>query len=273
MSTAFLALLNQKPLSLIDTHCHLDFPQFDADRESAIAQAKNAGVERMITIGCRVDAAQMATEIASVNEGVFAAVGIHPTDVTEEFSSDFDVIQSLAEKEKVVAIGETGLDFFRPENPPKKDQIHSLNAHVDLAKTLEKPLIIHLRNANSEALEFLSKNHDFPFVVHCFAGDWSFAQQILDFGGMISFTGIITFKNVEPELVEVVRKAPLERIMIETDAPFLAPTPYRGKRNEPAYVVEVARKIAEIRGESFENIAKKTTENAEEFFGIYTEPR
>jgi TatD DNase family protein len=253
---------------LIDTHCHLDFPQFDEDREAVIIRAKEAGVRKVITIGCHVQAAPKAIAIAEKHEGIFAAVGIHPDDAHENFDSDFKIIQKHSLHNIVVAIGETGLDFYREENPTKTQQFHAFEQHIALAKKLHKPVIVHLRSADKEAEEFFSSHHDFPFVIHCFSSDWNFAKKILDWGGMVSFTGIVTFKNADPKLLEVVKKAPLDRIMVETDAPFLAPVPNRGKRNEPAFTADTAKRIAELREISFEELAQKTTENAERFFSV-----
>lgn len=253
---------------LIDTHCHLDFPQFDEDRIEVIARAKTAGVSRMITIGCHVEAAQKAVRIAEENDGVFAALGIHPDEAGENFDKDFEVIKQLADNPKVVAIGETGLDLYRPENPPLTKQIFAFERHIELAQALMKPVIIHLRSARNELAEFLTEHHDFPFVIHCYSEDWDFAQQVFDWGGMISFTGIVTFKNANAELLEVAKKAPIERIMVETDAPFLAPVPKRGKRCEPAFTRSTAEFLAEQRGEDFAAFARQTTANAEGFFGI-----
>lgn len=253
---------------IIDTHCHLDFPQFEEDREEVIIRAKENGVTKMVTIGCHVEAAPKAVKIAKENKGIFAAVGIHPDDPMQNFSDDFSVITELASHKEVVAIGETGLDFFREENPSKSLQFHSFEQHVELAKSLKKPVIVHLRNADKEAEEFFSAQHDFPFVIHCFASDWNFAKKILDWGGMLSFTGIVTFKNATPELLEVAEKVPADRIMVETDSPFLAPVPVRGKRCEPAFTRHTAEFLADYRGERHEDFFAQTTKNAEAFFGI-----
>lgn len=253
---------------LIDTHCHLDFPDFDADRAEVIARAKAAGVTRMVSIGCHVAAAQKTLEIAEGHEGVFAALGIHPDEAGDSFNEDFEVIQKLATHPKVVAIGETGLDLYRPENPLLTQQLDAFEKHIGLAKTLQKPVIIHLRSARNELAEFLKNHHDFPFVIHCYSEDWPFAKQVLDWGGMISFTGIVTFKNANPELLEVAKKAPLERMMVETDAPFLAPVPKRGKRCEPGFTRHTAEFLTSLRGEDLGVFAAQTTANAERFFGI-----
>lgn len=253
---------------IIDTHCHLDFPQFDEDREEVIMRAKKNGVTQMITIGCNVMAAPKAIEIAQNHEGIFAAIGIHPCDITKNFSEEYKIISSLSVAQEVVAIGETGLDFFRPENPKKNMQFDAFHKHVDLAQSLKKPVIVHLRDAEKEAEEFFSERHDFLFVIHCFLGDWEFAKKILDWGGMLSFTGISTFKNASKDLIEVLEKVPADRIMVETDSPFLAPVPFRGKRCEPAFTKNTAEFLADARGENRETFFMQTTNNAKNFFGI-----
>lgn len=259
---------SQGEVDLIDTHCHLDFPHFADDLAAVIARAQEYGVERMISIGCRLPAARRAIEISEVFPGVSAAVGIHPTDIEADFAKDFAEIEQLAEHKNVLAIGETGLDFFREENPSSDQQHEAFARHIELAKKLQKPVIIHLRSARKELEIFLSERHDFPFVIHCFSEDWAFAKQVFDWGGMISFTGIVTFKNADPSLLEVAQKAPLEKIMVETDAPFLAPEPQRGKRNEPAFTRHTAERLAELRGEDIAAFARQTTRNAERFFSI-----
>lgn len=253
---------------LIDTHCHLDFPQFEEDRSEVIARAREVGVQKMVTIGCRASTFEQTLKISESDKNIFAAVGVHPCDITEKFSEESVLLEEYVQKEKVVAIGETGLDFFREENPSQTDQIFALEKHIDLSEKYNKPLIIHLRDAEKQALEFFSASHDFPFVLHCFIGDWNYAKKMLDLGAMLSFSGVVTFKNCEEDLLEVVKKVPADRFFVETDAPFLAPTPNRGKRNEPAFVADVAKVVAELRGESVEEVEENTTRNAEKFFGI-----
>ncbi len=250
-------------MKIIDTHAHLDFPQFKSDLGEVIKNAKKEGVNKIINIGCNAKRAKKAVQIAEQFENVFATVGIHPDD---EFK-DFEVIEELAKHPKVVGIGETGLDFFRKENPSRKKQEESFLKQINLAKNVNKPVVVHLRNAHDEALEFLRKNHDFPFVVHCFSENLDFANQVIEMGGLISFTGIVTFPNAK-EVQEVVKNIPLEKIMLETDCPFLAPQKHRGQRCEPAYTLEIANKIAELKNLSLKEIAETTTKTAERFFGI-----
>lgn len=252
-------------MTLIDTHAHLDYSQFANDLAQVVKNAEKSGVKKIITIGCTGQIAKQTIQIAENYPFIFAAIGIHPE---EPFSEEgFETIEKLATHPKVVAIGECGLDFFRPENPPQKEQIASFARHIALARKVNKPLIIHLRNARSEALEFLKNNHDFPFVVHCFTEDIEFAEQIIAWGGMISFTGIITYPNAQ-QVRAVAQKIPLEKIMLETDCPFLAPQKYRGQRCEPAHTVEIAEKIAELKNLSLAEVAAQTTRNSEQFFQI-----
>lgn len=252
---------------IVDTHCHINFPQFDEDRDAVVARANEKEVQKMVTIGCDAESIPKTIEIAQAYDGVFAGIGIHPCDVAKN-DADFSVVEKYISQEKVVAVGETGLDFFREENPTKAEQFDAFAKHIALAKTFHKPVIVHLRDAQKEAEEFLALHKDFSFVIHCFSGDWDFAKKILDAGGMISFTGIVTFKNASSELLEVAKKLPEDRILVETDAPFLAPVPVRGKRCEPAFVRYTAEFLATLRGETPEKFFAQTTKNAEEFFGI-----
>jgi len=250
---------------IIDTHCHLNFSEFDADRDAVIARARENGVAKMITIGCQKADFEKTLAIATKNDGIFAAVGFHPTDAD---AADFEILDKIAAGKKVVGIGETGLDFFRAENPPEKTQIQSLERHIFLAKKHKKPVVVHLRDAEKSARAFFKNHFDFDFEVHCFSGDWNFAKFLLDRGAFLGFGGIFTFKNAGEKMREVAKKCPADRILLETDAPFLAPVPHRGRRNEPAFLKDTAAFLAEIRGENFERFCEMTTKNAENFFGI-----
>lgn len=250
-------------MTIIDTHAHLDFPQFKDDLKETVENAQESGVEKIITIGCNAERAKRTIKIVQQFDNVFAAIGIHPDD---EFK-DFETIEELVKHPKVVAIGECGLDFFREKNPSRKKQEIALAKQIDLAKKHQKPVILHFRNAREEALEYLRKNHDFPFVVHCFSEDLAFAEEIISLGGLISFTGIVTFPNAKT-VQETAKKIPLEKIMLETDCPFLAPQKHRGQRCEPAYTYEIADKIAELKNLSLQEVAETTTKTTEKFFGI-----
>ena len=262
---------------IFDTHCHLDFEHFENDRAEVIKNASQIGVTNILTIGCHPKSFQKTLEIAKKSPylfkntpsiSVFAALGIHPCDVTEEFEKDFELLEQKSQEKEVIAIGETGLDFYHEGNVSKKKQFDAFHRHIDLAQQQKKPIIIHLRNAREEALEFLESRHDFTFEVHCFCEDWNFAKKILDWGGYLGFGGILTFKNCTPELREVAKKCPLDRMLLETDAPFLAPMPHRGKRNEPAFTRHIAEFLADIREENFEEFCEQTTKNGKKLFGI-----
>ncbi|MCF7835833.1 MAG: TatD family hydrolase [Candidatus Marinimicrobia bacterium] len=270
---------------LIDIHCHLDFPDFDSDRQEVIQRALEENIW-MITVGATMKGSQKAVEIAENNDGVFAVVGVHPEDADKKI--DFNELKELAKNKKVVAIGECGLDYYcSQEILNSKSQILNksktqnqnfktlqkelFKKQVELALELDKPLMIHCRDAHSDVLEILKSYEDRPRKIelradiHCFTGGLEEAEKYIELGFSISFTGIITFTK---QYDEIIRELPLEKIMIETDAPFLAPSPYRGKRNEPLFVKEVAKRIAEIKNISFDEICGQTTKNAIEFFGL-----
>ncbi len=270
-------------MKLIDTHAHLDFPEFQKDFNEVLVRAKEAGVEKIINPGVGIVESRKAVKLAEsansrVNSGVnlFAAVGIHPheasslfelrspgsTSLNEKVLAEFE---ELARSSKVVAVGEIGLDFFRMQNS-KEVQISALEQQLRFAEKLGKPVIIHSREANEDIFKILDQ-FKLRGVFHCFGGDWNFAQEVLERGFFIGLTGIVSFPKAT-NTHEVAKKAPLEKLLIETDAPFLAPQKFRGKRCEPAFVAEVAEAIAELRGISVEEVAEKTTQNAEELFGI-----
>lgn len=255
-------------MKLIDTHAHLDFPQFENDLDEVVQSAKKAEVYKIINIGCDHKRAKKAIEIAEKYDNIFAAVGLHPSDLDKEsLEQNFAEIEKLAIHPKVVAIGECGFDFFHKDHSCYPLQKKALEMQVNLAKKLQLPVIIHLRDCKTKALEFLKENHHFKFVIHCFSEDLDFANEIINLGGMISFTGIVTFPNAQ-KVQEVAKEIPLEKIMLETDSPFLAPQKYRGQRCEPGFTLEVAKKIAELKNISIEEVAEVTTKNAKVFFGI-----
>ena len=253
----------------VDTHCHLSFPEFASELPEIIDRAAAASVNRIVSIATDLTDAGRTLEIAESSAGIFAAVGLHPNSVPECRLCDMKPLAELAAHEKVVAIGETGLDYYR-----SKDHAHGqkdlLWAHLALAKERCLPVVIHNRSAEDDLLEIL-RAHEPGFrpwgVMHCFSGDEKFAYACLEIGLLISFTGILTFKNAEP-LREVAKKVPLDKIMLETDAPYLAPVPHRGKRNEPAYIPCIAEVLAGIKGMPMEEVAEVTTGNAEKLFGL-----
>jgi len=260
---------------LIDTHCHLDFEDFDSDLEEVIKRAKEGGVAKMISIGCNLERAKKSIEIAKKHEFIFSSVGLHPQEADPPAGGGdknlFSQFRELLKEPKVVAIGECGLEFYGENNNPeiREKQKEIFLKQLDLAAEFKKPVIIHCRNAYAELLEILrnekEKNPELCGVVHFFAGRLSHAREFLELSFLVSFTGVITFAR---DYDKVIKSAPLEKIMIETDAPFVAPNPFRGKRNEPLYVKYVAEKIAELRGISYEEVASQTTKNAEKLFGI-----
>lgn len=251
---------------LIDTHCHIQFRPLNNNIEAVIERAKKEGVEKMIVVGCDIKSTEEAIQIAEKHEGMFAAVGLHPQDSKKLTGEMWRTFENLAKHEKVVAIGETGLDYFK-EYSPKDVQIRVFKQHIKLAKELNKPLIIHNRDADDTCLEISQEQEVKDAVFHCYSSDVSFARKVWMAGYMTSFTGNITYHKAQ-QLREVVEECPPDAMMVETDCPFLAPQKYRGKTNEPAFVVEIANEIARLKNKPFSEIAEITTKNAEEFFGI-----
>jgi TatD DNase family protein len=253
--------------SFIDTHAHLHLQHFDEDRDAIIRRAVDAGVVKIITIGTDVASSRQATALAEKYECVYAAVGIHPTDCGEASDKDFEEIRKLAQHPRVVAIGEVGLDFYWKNVLPEV-QRKAFVRQLALAREMNKPVIIHNREAGEAILQTLREENirELVGVFHCFSENADFAKRVLDLGCYISFTGNLTYKK--SSLPEVAAQIPLDRIMIETDAPFMTPVPHRGKRNEPAFVVHIAEKLAEIKNLPLAEIAKISTENAHRLFGL-----
>jgi TatD DNase family protein len=252
---------------LVDHHCHLDFPDFAGDREAVIARAHAAGVEMMVTVCTRISRIANVLAVAQADKALFCTVGTHPHNAAEELAVGVDEIVRLAGHSKVVAIGESGLDFFY-DNSPRPAQLESFRKHIAAARATGLPLVIHARDADdvlADLLEEETAKGRFEAVLHCFTGGPALARRALDLGFYISFSGILTFKNAE-ELRRIAAAVPLERLLVETDAPYLAPVPYRGKRNEPAYVVKTAAALAQLKGLAEGEIARATTEN---FFRLY----
>ncbi|MGD0948394.1 MAG: TatD family hydrolase [Candidatus Binatia bacterium] len=262
------------PITLIDSHCHLDEARFYADREAVIARALAAGVTRMVTIGASggLQANHDAIALAARHAGIFATVGIHPHEASVVSPGVIDELARMARAPKVVAIGETGLDYYY-DHSPRPVQREVFRQFIQLARTLQLPVVVHLRDAYEDALTILREENapEIGGVIHCFSGDRAQAKSFLDLGFDISFSGVVTFKNAD-ELRAVARMVPADRFLVETDAPFLAPLPYRGKRNEPAYVVHTASAVAEARGEALDEIAAVTRTNTERRFRLKPEP-
>jgi TatD DNase family protein len=251
---------------LIDSHAHLEMPDFDRDRNEVIMRAGQAGVERIITVGTTLSDCRKAISIAAQHEAVYAAIGIHPHEVKGIHEKTYDDLKQLAKSGKVVAFGEIGLDFFY--NLSAKDvQIRRFGEQLELAEDIGLPIIIHDREAHQETMDMLQSWKGTGGVVHCFSGDYAMARQCLDLGFYLSVPGVITFGKSQ-QLQDVVRRIPETSLLMETDAPYLAPNPNRGKRNEPAYVMHTAKKVAEIKGVSFEHIAEVSSRNAQTLFGI-----
>jgi len=251
----------------IDTHAHLNFEAFKTDYPQAIDRAFAADVRGIINIGSNLETSKKAIEIAEkYPTGVYAAIGLHPIHTKDEKFNEEEFIK-LAKNKKVVALGETGLDYYY-DRSTKVLQKEVFERHLKISQIVSKPVILHSRDAGEDVLSVLMAQRPEPLgVMHCFQGDWSYAKVILDMGLYISFTGLITFsKNYDT--FEAIYQIPLERILIETDCPYMTPEPYRGKRNEPAFVVEIAKKIAKIKKIPLEKVAAETSENAIELFGL-----
>jgi TatD DNase family protein len=254
---------------LIDTHCHLDFESFDDDLDQVIDRARSAGVSRIIVPALGVENCPKVLNIADKYEGVFAAVGVHPNSSAGWQNEWISEIRTYAESKDVVAIGEIGLDYYR-DRSPRERQLKTLEVQLELAEQLDLPVILHNRDSDADLLSILRTSsisqRTNPGVFHSFSAEWKTAAAALDLGFYLGFSGPVTFKKAD-ELREIVSKVPADRIIVETDAPFLAPQLYRGKRNEPAYVKLIAEKIASERDEDFGEIARQTTANAIRLFG------
>jgi len=253
---------------LIDSHCHLDFPDFSGDLDAIIARALAADVGRVLTISTRVRRLGELLAIAERFPNVYCSVGTHPHHADEEDGISPQELAELAKHPKVVALGEAGLDYFYDNGSPQA-QARGFRAHIAAARASGLPLVIHTRNADEDCGRILEEEMakgGFRAVLHCYTGGRELAMKAIGLGLSISFTGILTFKKSDA-LRDLAAELPPDRIMVETDAPYLAPGKFRGKRNEPAYVVEVARVLAEARGVSFEEISRQTTEN---FFRLFS---
>jgi TatD DNase family protein len=264
-------------MKYFDSHCHMDMEPLSSEAAQIIERAAKASVLEMINVGSSMRGSRASISLAQKYPNIYASVGLHPHDAEAiiDLGSTVEELERLARDEKVVAIGEIGLDYFYLESKdlvPKQKELFL--AQLELAKRLDKPVIIHIRDAWDDAFEIIKKSKienrkSGPGVVHCFTGGPKEAKKALDLGLMIGFTGFVTFEQGKFDLIrEAASLVPLERLLIETDAPFLAPEPYRGKTNEPAYVVEVARKVAELKGLSVEEVAEKTRTNAKSLFNI-----
>jgi TatD DNase family protein len=252
---------------MIDSHAHLEMEEFDDDRDAVLGRAVAAGLTAIVTVGTTIPDCEKAVELARLHPLVYAAVGIHPHEVKGIEAGTYDVLRVLAQQEKVVAIGEIGLDFFH-DHSPRAVQLRRFAEQLDLALELDLPVIIHDREAHAETLRILQQRRGrLRGVLHCFSGNEQMARECLALGFYLSVAGPVTYRKAD-QLRAVVREIPAERILIETDAPYLAPQPWRGKRNEPAYVAETARCLAEIRGMAAGELERVTEENARRLFGL-----
>ena len=262
----------------IDSHAHLEMEQFDSDREQMIARARENGIEKIVAIGSGTGPGSLdcGIQLAERHEFIYATIGIHPHEARLATDADFQELEQLAKRPKVIAWGEIGLDYFY-DHSPRELQQQVFVRQMELARAAKLPIVIHCRpsdkseNAWDDCLDLLEqhwKSSSLGGILHCFTGSWAHAKRALDLGFMISFAGNITFPKAQP-IRDAAKEVPIERILIETDSPFLAPVPHRGKRNEPAFVKEVARQLGELRGLSTEEAGRRTTAN---FYGFFKLP-
>ena len=251
---------------LFDTHAHMNDPAFDEDRAQVLLGLKDKGVHYMLNVGCCLESSRDCVAMAETYDFVYASVGSHPDsadEVNEEVLAEY---RQMAAHPKVMAIGEIGLDYYY-ETIPREVQIQAFRMQMELARELKMPVIVHERNAHDDGMRVVKEFKDVTGVFHCYSGSAEMARQLVDMGWYIGFTGVLTFKNAR-KAVETAERIPLERIVLETDCPFMAPEPFRGKRNDPGYLFRMAERLAEIRGISVEEVQAITTENAKNLYRI-----
>ena len=255
-------------VELFDTHAHLHFPDFDADRAEMLARARQAGVTRILTIGTEVPTSRAALALAEHEADVWAAAGVHPHDAADAGAETIAEIEHLASAARVVAVGEIGLDFFRNLSP-RDAQERVFRELIGVARRVRKPVVVHCRDAHAEVLAILAEERvaEVGGIMHCFSGDVAIARRCLDLGLLVSLAGPVTYPNARA-LPDVARFVPSDRLVIETDCPFLPPQGYRGKRNEPAYLVLTAARVAELRGEPVEELGQCASDNARRLLGL-----
>ncbi|AGK57779.1 hydrolase, TatD family protein [Hyphomicrobium denitrificans 1NES1] len=256
---------------LVDHHCHLDFPEFAPELDQVVARAREAGVGTMVTISTRIRQFDKVLAVAERFNNVYCSVGTHPHNAHEELDIPLEKLIDLTRHPKVVAVGEAGLDYYYKHSTPDA-QAEGFRRHIAAARETGLPLEIHTRDADDDTIAILEDEHAkgaFPAVLHCFTGGRELAMRALELGLYVSFSGVITFKKNDA-LREIARDVPLDRLLVETDAPFLAPDPFRGKRNEPSYVVRTAAALATVKGISNEELARATTDN---FFRLYNKAK
>jgi TatD DNase family protein len=253
---------------LVDSHCHLDFPDFAPELDEVIVRARAAGVGTMLTIGTKLKAFERVRAIAERHGDIWCSVGIHPHEAGVEPISEASALLAHAVHPRVIGIGEAGLDYYY-EHSPRDDQIRNFRAHIEASRTTGLPLIVHARDADDDLCQILTDESErgaFPGLIHCFSSSATLARTALELGMMISISGIVTFKTAE-SLRAIVAEVPLDRLLVETDAPYLAPVPKRGKRCEPAFVAHTAAEVARVKQVSAERLAEVTTAN---FFRLFT---
>lgn len=253
---------------LVDSHCHLDFPDFEEELDDTVARAGQAGVGLMVTIGTKLRSFDRVLNVAERFDNIVCTVGIHPHEAESEPDVAVERLVALSAHEKVVGIGETGLDYYY-DHSPREMQKRNFRAHIEAARQTQLPLIIHTRDADDDMADILTEEMGkgaFPALLHCFSSSQELALKALDLGLYISLSGIVTFKSAA-DLQEIAKLVPSDRLLVETDAPYLAPVPKRGKRNEPAFVAHTAAKVAELRNVPVSELAQTTTDN---FFTLFT---
>jgi TatD DNase family protein len=256
---------------LVDSHCHLDFPDFATELDAVVARAKGAGVGTMLTIGTRLKAFEGVRAVAERFDNIWCSVGIHPHEAAVEPINEAGALLERATHPRVVGIGEAGLDYYY-EHSPRDDQIRNFRAHIEASRQTGLPLIVHARDADNDLCEILDEESEkgrFPGLIHCFSSTAKLAETALKLGMYISISGIVTFKKAD-ELRSIVANVPLERLLVETDAPYLAPMPHRGKRNEPAFVTLTAATVAALKGTTPQHLGEVTTAN---FFRLFSKAR
>ena len=251
---------------MIDSHCHLDHEPLLSDLPNVIQRSKDAGIEKLLTISTSFESFSKIKELINIDEMIYGTIGIHPHESSKDIISSKEIIENLRENSKIIGIGETGLDFYY-NNSEKEKQINSFKQHIEASIVAKKPLIVHSRDAEKETFEILNhyKKEDIKILMHCFTGSKEFSDKLLTLNSYFSASGIITFKN-SIDLQDTFKSLPLNNILIETDSPFLAPVPNRGKKNEPSYIDFTAAKLAEIKNISKSELVKITTNNFNRLF-------
>jgi len=253
---------------LVDSHCHLDFPEFAPELDAVMERARAAGVKTCVSIGTTLAKFPQVRAVAERFDDVWCSIGVHPHEAKKELLADPSVLLEAAKHPKVVGIGESGLDYYY-EHSPRDEQRQNFRTHIAAARKTQLPLIVHTRDADDETIDILHEEMGegvFPGLIHCFTGSQKLADAAVEMGFCISVSGIATFKNSQG-LRDIIRSVPLERLLVETDSPYLAPVPHRGKRNEPAFVANTAAMLAELKGVPADELANATTDN---FFRLFT---